>query len=71
MKPFALTQKAKSDLFSIAVFTQERRSIEQGIEQRNIYLKQFDDLFHQLAANLLLGKSCDDILAGYRKLPPK
>jgi toxin ParE1/3/4 len=65
MKLFALTYKAKSDLRDIALFTQQRW----GIEQRDLYVRQFDDLFHTLAKNPELGKSCNDILPGYRKFP--
>jgi toxin ParE1/3/4 len=65
MKPFALTHKAKVDLHSIAVFTTERW----GVKQRNLYIKQLDEAFHMLARSPELGKSCDDILPGYRKFP--
>ncbi len=41
MKPFNLTVAAKADLRDIALFTQRRW----GKEQRNVYLKQFDDSF--------------------------
>lgn len=61
MKPFQLTNKAKSDLKDIAVFT--------GAEQRNVYLKQFDESFWLLAENPDIGKTCDDIREGYRKFP--
>ncbi|EMN6090345.1 type II toxin-antitoxin system RelE/ParE family toxin, partial [Vibrio cholerae] len=47
MKPFNLTVAAKADLRDIALFTQQRW----GKEQRNIYLKQFDDSFWLLAEN--------------------
>jgi len=65
MKPFALTHKAKADLRAIAIFTEE----QWGVKQRNLYIKQFDDTFHLLAASPALGKSCDDIMPGYRKFP--
>lgn len=65
MKTFALTSKAKSDLRAIAIFTQERW----GKDQRNLYIKQFDDAFHMLANAPLAGKACDDIKKGYRKFP--
>lgn len=65
MKPFDLTRKAKTDLRAIAVFTEERW----GSDQRNTYIKQFDDAFHTLSASPLLGTGCDDILPGYRKFP--
>jgi toxin ParE1/3/4 len=65
MRPFTLTQRAKADLRAIAIYTEEKW----GIEQRNLYIKQFDDAFHLLAASPALGKTCDDILPGYRKFP--
>lgn len=65
MRPFGLTHKAKADLRAIAIFTEERW----GIEQRNTYIRQFDETFHSLAASPLLGKGCDDIMPGYRKFP--
>ena len=65
MKPFVLTRKAKADLEAIAIFTAERW----GKEQRNLYLKQFDDAFHRLADAPLAGTTCDYIKSGYRKFP--
>jgi len=65
MRPFQLTNKAKSDLKQIAIFTEKRW----GREQRNLYLKQFDDAFHLLADKPLAGKDCDYIKEGYRKFP--
>ena len=63
MKPFKLTVLAKSDLKDMALFTQRKW----GREQRNVYLKQFDDSFWMLSENPDIGKSCDDIRDGYRK----
>jgi len=65
MKPFTLTVAAKTDLRDIAVFTERRW----GKEQRNIYLKQFDDLFWLLAEKPDIGTACDAISIGYRKFP--
>ena len=65
MKPFQLTNMAKSDLKDIALFTSRRW----GREQRNIYVKQFDESFWLLAENPDIGKACDDIREGYRKFP--
>lgn len=65
MKPFVLTRKAKADLYAIAIFTEEHW----GKEQRNLYIKQFDDAFQLLAASPLAGKDCDYIKMGYRKFP--
>lgn len=65
MKSFLLTYKAKSDLQTIALYTEKNW----GREQRNLYIKQFDDAFHMLAEAPLAGKSCDYIKSGYRKFP--
>lgn len=65
MKPFDLTRKAQADLREIAIFTMERW----GVEQRNVYIKQFDDTFHRLATSPLMGKACDEVMPGYRKFP--
>ncbi|GLS84545.1 type II toxin-antitoxin system RelE/ParE family toxin [Paraferrimonas haliotis] len=65
MKPFQLTLQAKSDLKDIARFTSRRW----GREQRNVYLKQFDESFWLLAENPDIGKACNDIRHGYRKFP--
>lgn len=65
MKSFTLTNKAKSDLRKIAIHTEKRW----GKEQRNIYIKQFDDVFHMLVSTPMTGKACDFIKKGYRKFP--
>ena len=65
MKPFQLSVKAKSDLRQIALFTEERW----GRDLRNLYLKQFDDVFFLLADKPELGKPCDELRVGYRKFP--
>ena len=65
MTSFTLTTRAKSDLLAIAKFTQVRW----GLAQRNIYIKQFDDAFHMLAASPTLGKNCDYIKDGDYKFP--
>ncbi|KEQ17094.1 type II toxin-antitoxin system RelE/ParE family toxin [Endozoicomonas numazuensis] len=65
MKPFDLTQKAKADLKEVAKLTMNRW----GREQRNIYLKQFDDTFCLLSERPEIGKSCAEIRNGYLKFP--
>jgi len=65
MNIFHLTKKAKEDLRSIALYTQNRW----GREQRNLYIKQFDESFILLSNAPQLGKACDDIKAKYRKFP--
>ncbi len=65
MSTFALTQRAKADLKSIAKFTEKRW----GRVQRYIYIKQFDDTFHTLSNTTEIGNNCDYIKENYRKSP--
>ncbi|MCP5206299.1 MAG: type II toxin-antitoxin system RelE/ParE family toxin [Hahellaceae bacterium] len=65
MGTFTLTTKAKADLKSIAIYTQRKW----GKQQRNIYIRQFDDTFHMLSENPKNGTECDYIKNGYRKFP--
>lgn len=61
---FTITNMAKADLKEIGRYTQEHW----GREQRDQYLTMIDACFHQLAANPLTGKDCNEIRDGYRKL---
>ena len=61
MSSFTLTRRAKTDLKSIAKFTEK----PWGRTQRNIYIKQFDDIFHMLSDTLEIGKDCDSIKLNY------
>lgn len=65
MKAFELTRKAKEDLRKIARFTEKRW----GRDQRFLYIKQFDEVFHLLAETPSVGKQCDYIKEGCRKFP--
>lgn len=65
MTAFTLTHKAKADLKSIAAYTQRKW----GREQRRIYAKQFDDIFHMVAKAPDTGNKCDFIKIGLRKFP--
>jgi toxin ParE1/3/4 len=65
MGAFQLTNKAKQDLKSIAAYTQKKW----GKEQRRVYLKQFDDVFHLISKTPDIGIGCDYIKIGYRKFP--
>jgi len=65
MRTFTLTNKAKADLKSIAVYTQRKW----GKDQRKIYIRQFDNTFHMLSETPELGNKCDYIKQGYRKFP--
>jgi len=60
---FHLTQKAYEDLKSIAIYTQENW----GRSQRILYMKMFDDAFHELSNNPEYGVKIDDIRKGYYK----
>jgi len=63
MTGFELTNKAKSDLKEIGLYTQ----YTWGKKQRDIYLTMLDKSFHILAANPLKGRDCGEIRSGYRK----
>ena len=65
MADFKLRAAARNDLKGIALFTEKRW----GKEQRNRYLRQIDEAFHQLAENEAIGLQCDDLRPGYRKFP--
>lgn len=65
MATFSLTRKAKADLKSTAAYTQRKW----GKDQRRIYAKQFDDVFHMLTNTPDSGTVCDYIREDYRKFP--
>src|SRR3546814_46044 len=65
VRHFDLTRSAQADLRSIARFTQSRW----GLRQRNVYLREVDQVFRSLAKNPLMGRACDEVREGYRKLP--
>jgi len=65
MPSFKLSAKAKIDLKKIAFFTEKRW----GRAQRNAYLLQFDQCFHQLGDNPAMGTTCDQVRTGYRQFP--
>jgi len=65
MRTFTLTNKAKADLKSIAVYIQR----QWGKDQRKTYVRQFDDVFQMLSKTPELGNMCDFIKQGYRKFP--
>jgi toxin ParE1/3/4 len=60
---FQLTIKAKEDLKNIAYYTKETW----GLEQRNLYLRQIDDIFHKIARSPKAGRACNHIRQGYYK----
>lgn len=63
MPPFRITNKAREDLIGIARYTE----IVWGRDQRRLYLKQLDEVFHAVAENSELGRSCNEIRQGYFK----
>lgn len=63
MGTFTLTNRAKSDLKSIAIYTQKRW----GKKQREIYTLQFDNTFHILAENPTVGIESNFIKEGYKR----
>lgn len=63
MVGFELTNKAKSDLKEIAIYTKNTW----GKRQRNLYLTTLDKAFYTLAADHLKGRDCSEIRNGYRK----
>jgi len=65
VRTFTLTNKAKADLKSIAVYTQRKW----GIAQRRVYIKHFDDTFQMLSEKPETGNNCDFIKPGYLKFP--
>lgn len=60
---FYLTKQAKKDLKIIARYTEKTW----GRKQRNIYLKQIDEVFFIISKTPDLGQNCGYIKAGYYK----
>lgn len=65
MHEFELSGKAKTDLRSIATYTQRKW----GKEQRLVYLRHIDEAFQLIAEKQTLGISCDYVEPNYRKFP--
>lgn len=63
MSSFSLTNAARADLKSIAVYTQKTW----GSSQRRSYIKDLDKTFQFLAGHPLSGTLCDYITEGLRK----
>jgi len=63
MAGYELTNKAKSDLKEIAIYTQNTW----GKRQRNSYLTLLDQSFYALAEDHLKGRDCSEIRSGYRE----
>lgn len=64
MAAFHLQREAEADLLEIGRYTEERW----GREQRVRYLAALDQRFHTVANNPALGKGCDDLYPGLRRI---
>lgn len=64
MASFHLTARAKKDLKNIGRYTLKTW----GRVQRNKYLAALDKCFHRVAEEPGLGRSCDEVCQGYRKI---
>jgi toxin ParE1/3/4 len=62
---FVLSPRAQTDLDEIWDFTANRW----GTEQAELYIRQLEAAIKNVAAEPRLGRSCDDIRAGYKKYP--
>jgi len=60
---FYLTNAAVEDMLDIGAYTED----QWGREQRNRYLDQLDQAFHDLNTMPEMGLSCDHYRAGYRQ----
>jgi toxin ParE1/3/4 len=60
-----LLKRAQSDIEEIWNYT----VAGWGIDQAELYLRQIQSAIDAIANNPSLGRSCDEIRAGYRKFP--
>jgi toxin ParE1/3/4 len=61
---YLLTPAARADLEQICDYTYDRW----GADQAEVYLREFQRTIDRVAANPWIGRSCDEIRTGYRKL---
>jgi toxin ParE1/3/4 len=61
---YRLSRLAVADLQSISQYTLETW----GLAQAELYLRELEEIIVQLAANPRLGRTCDDIRKGYRRM---
>ena len=59
-----LSRRAESDLVDIGSYTLEKW----GKAQANSYLQRLEDCFQLLAGNPLLGRACDTVRPGLRRM---
>lgn len=65
MSRYLLSPAARADLEQIWDYTHERW----GAEQAEAYLGELVRAMQRASANPVIGRACDDIRPGYRKLP--
>lgn len=64
MSRYLLSPAAQADLEQIWDYTQDRW----GVDQAEEYLRELQRAIERVAANPRIGRACDDIRPGYRKL---
>ena len=64
MSRYLLSPAAQVDLEQIWDFTHDRW----GVDQAEEYLRELQRAIERAAANPLIGRACDEIRPGYRKL---
>lgn len=64
MARFRFSHRARADLLSIAAYTLQTW----GPAQADDYIEQMEGCCRLLARNPLLGRSCDDVRAGLRRI---
>lgn len=64
MRTIRISALGYNDLKNIGRYTGNRW----GTEQRNYYLSQLQQGFEKLAKNPQIGRSCDEITPGYKRL---
>lgn len=65
MSRYALRPRARADLADIWSYT----ASQWGVDQAETYIRQIRSAVEAVAANPGLGKSCDEVRAGYRRYP--
>ncbi len=64
MQKYQLSRLARSDLLAIADYTVDRW----GMQQANLYIEGLFKCFEQISATPALGRPCDQVRRGYRRL---
>lgn len=64
MSRYLLSPAAQADLEQIWDYTRDRW----GVDQAEVYLRELQRAIERTAANPQIGRACDEIRPGYRKL---